>query len=553
MKNYLVSFCLLLIAGATAVSASEKVWIFFEDKGPALKKSGWTRVAAELSERAKSRRAKVTPTGRRLVDQTDRPVYQPYLNKLTEFDIQPVVVSRWLNAASVRVSPEQKQKLLSETFISHIQPVLRGRRKPVAAKPLSKSLKSMRTLYEYGPSLTQNELINVPETHTLGLTGKDVLIGVFDSGFKTDLPVFEHLNIVDTRDFIYGDNIVENESVDVSSQHNHGTSVLSLIGGFHENWLIAPAFEASFLLAKTEDIKSETEVEEDFWIAAAEWAEQQGADIITTSLGYIDWYEPSDADGDTAPITRAADLAVKKGIVVIASAGNEGNDPWTIVTPPADGDSVIAVGAVDLNGMIAGFSSRGPTADGRIKPDVVAMGSNCTLVRASGAYSNNGSGTSYAAPQVAAAVALILQAHPELTPMQVRQALVTTADRFTRPDNIYGFGLIDVLKAVKAFGPVAGLPDTTSFVSQYPNPFYPFQHGSAKFMIDAKSQIPVTIDIHNILGQKIASLHEPGVLGAGQVLMWTPERTPANGIYIYRVKLGDQTSTGKFTVLRKQR
>lgn len=547
--TFIFIFILIVMVSGPLAGESEKVWIFFADKGPRLQKKEWNRLENSLTSRTRARRAKVTPAGELLVDRTDRPVYQPYIDALNKKELEPVVVSKWLNAVSVYITPGQKQDLESLGFVKTIQPVLSGRRQPVIKDQL---YKSETTSYEYGPSLVQNELINIPNVHNMGLTGRGILIGVFDSGFKTDLAAFEHLNIVKTWDFIYDDPIVEDEDVDLPSQHNHGTSVLSLIAGYHEKHLIAPAFEASFLLAKTEDRKSETQIEEDYWIEAAEWAEQLGADIITTSLGYIDWYTPSDADGETAPITRAADLAVKKGVIVVASAGNEGDgdDAWGIITPPADGDSVIAVGAVGPDSMITHFSSRGPAADGRIKPDVVAMGSNCVIANADGTYSLFGRGTSYAAPQVAATAALVLQAHPELTPMQVRQALIMTANRFTRPDNIYGYGLINALKAVNFFGPVEGLPDNSNFVKLYPNPFQRSRHQVINFMINAKEQMPITIKIYNILGQKIDSIHEEAILGKEQILMWAPEQKLASGIYLYHIKLGRQTYTGKFTLFR---
>ena len=551
MKNTLLVFIILAAIAGQLSAEQKKVWIFFKDKGPELSKVGWRQLENSLNPRTLSRRDKVTPAGIPLIDNSDRPVYPPFIKAIKQSGLEPVVISKWLNAVSVYASLEQIQMLKDLSFVKRIQPVLQGKRAPVKNSRLLKPLQSGRAFaYDYGPSLFQNELINVPQVHNMGLTGRNVLIGVFDSGFKTDFPAFEHLDIVQTRDFIYNDPIVENEDVDAPNQHNHGTSVLSLIGAYHESRLVSPAFEASFLLAKTEDVKSETQVEEDYWIAAAEWAEDLGVDIITTSLGYIDWYDPSDADGDTAPITRVADMAVKKGVVVIASAGNEGNDPWTIITPPADGDSVIAVGAVAPGGLIAGFSSRGPTADGRIKPDVVAQGLNCVLLNSNGIYSSNGAGTSYSAPQVAAAAALVLQAHPELTPMQVRQSLVNTADRFTQPDNVYGFGLIDVLEAVTFFGPVEGLADTTRFVKHYPNPFYPHQHQVFNFLVDAKEKLPLTIDIFNILGQKVDTIHETSVLGKEQIIMWNPEQLPSSGIYIYQLKLGGHISTGKFMVLR---
>jgi hypothetical protein len=210
--------------------------------------------------------------------------------------------------------------------------------------------------------------------------------------------------------------------------------------------LIGPAFGADFALAKTEIKLSETQIEEDNWVAGVEWADDLGADIVSSSLGYQDWYTYEDMDGNTALCTIAADLAVSKGIVVVNSAGNERITTWYHIIAPADGDSVIAVGAVDLQGGLASFSSAGPTFDGRIKPDVVARGVQTYCAWANGGY-GGASGTSLSAPLVAGVCALLLEIHPDWTPIQVREALWHTASQADDPDNLYGYGIANAAEA----------------------------------------------------------------------------------------------------------
>jgi subtilisin family serine protease len=259
---------------------------------------------------------------------------------------------------------------------------------------------------------------------------------------------------------------------------------MSSLGGFFEGKLIAPAFDVEFYLSKTEDGRTETPVEEDYWLEALEWMEAKGIEVLSSSLIYKPYDDPNDdynykdMDGNTTVIVRAADMAAHLGIVVLNSMGNERQtDPPSIVSPP-DGDSVIAVGAVDSAGIIAYFSSNGPTSDGRTKPDVVAMGVDVytakseTITRNDSTYGYS-SGTSFSCPITAGVCALILSAHPELTPMQVRDALRNTADKNNNPDNVFGWGLINAYEAVLYHGgfisnkPEIALEDGYNIISIY--------------------------------------------------------------------------------------
>ncbi len=455
----------------------QKYWVFFKDKPAAhLNKTAWQNIAKEaISERALKRRAKVRARAN-LIDKHDLPVGESYLLALKNLGYEPLVISNWLNAASFRLRDDQVREVAKLPFVAEVKKVAGAfyRPQPVEAPAPRLSQKPGAHTLDYGLSFTQNNLINIPAVHDLGITGKGVWIGLLDSGFKhRGHEVFEHLDLIAERDFINNDDVTENEEgQDTPSQHNHGTQTLSTVAGFKEGQLIGAAFGASFLLAKTEIIPVEIPQEEDNWVAGIEWLESQGVDVVSSSLGYIDFYTPEQMDGNTAVTTRAADLAVSRGVVVVNSAGNERSNPnWRIIIAPADGDSVIAVGAVNSSGSLAAFSSGGPTADGRIKPDVVAMGVSVFTALpltegfpSSYAFAN---GTSFSCPLTAGVAALILSTHPHLTPMEVRDALRQAADRANNPDNDFGWGLVDAYQAVLFHGPAfSNSPATTVDFSQ---------------------------------------------------------------------------------------
>ncbi len=462
-------FYLFVLTNSSAQETPpEKYWVFFKDKQvqDLSKSNALLDVAkAKISPRALKRRAKIKKSGD-LIDKRDLPVSTDYLNRLEDLGYKPAVITNWLNAASFYLEPSDIKKLKELTFVREIRPVGRAAKKPVPQdfeSPPTKLEKPANHDLDYGFSLTQNELMSVPKVHDLGITGKGVWIGMLDTGFKhTDHEAFENLNLIAEFDFINNDNVTENEeNQDVPGQHNHGTQTLSTVGGFKEGQLIGSAFGASFLLAKTEILQDEIPAEEDNWVAGIEWLENQGVDIVSSSLGYLNFpnqsfYSPADMDGNTAVTTMAADIAVSRGVVVVNSAGNEGNVAWRIIIAPADGDSVIAVGAVNSDATLASFSSVGPSADGRIKPDMVAMGTNVRVAfpstdKLTSPYNFN-NGTSFSCPLTAGVAALVLSAHPHLTPLEVRDALRMTADRAGNPDNLFGWGLVNAYDAVLFHG-----------------------------------------------------------------------------------------------------
>jgi hypothetical protein len=282
-----------------------------------------------------------------------------------------------------------------------------------------------------------------------GVRGAGVRIAILDTGFETELAAFDGVSVVAQRDFVFGDTVVRNEAADEPHASRHGTEVWSLLAAGLPTQIVGIAPDAEYILAKTEDVRSETRVEEDNYVAALEWADSLGADIITSSLSYLQFpedgfgYNFSDLNGDVAVTTVAADSAVARGIVVVTAVGNEGARFRSLSTP-ADGDSVIAVGAEDSLGILTGFSSRGPTADGRLKPDLTAPGQSVFVINptATSGFSR-ADGTSFSTPIIAGTIALIRELHPTLTPTAILEALKRTGNNRANPDSSRGWGRPD--------------------------------------------------------------------------------------------------------------
>lgn len=429
---------------------TQAVWVFLRDR------EGAPPAVTGITPRALSRR-QVRGSGP-LVTDGDRPLSAGYVAQVTREVTRVRHASRWLNAVSVDATPAQVAALRALPFVESVDLVARFQRKPESDSPAARasSTRRSRAAIDYGPSLGQLSQIGVPELHAIGLSGEGVIVAVLDSGFDNlTHEAFASMKILAQYDFVNGDLDVANGRD--RGEGSHGTSTLSVVGGFADGMLVGPAYGAYFLLAKTEDTTRETPVEEDHWAAAAEWAEAAGADVISSSLGYLTYdtgfrsYTAAQMDGNTAISTRAADLAAERGVVVVNSAGNDGFDSThNTLGAPADGHGVIAVGAVDSTGRRTSFSSVGPSADGRIKPDVAAQGQS-VLAASSGTSTSYRyvSGTSFSCPLTAGVAALLLQAHPEATAEQVRAALRGSGSQSSAPNNLLGWGIVNASRAVE--------------------------------------------------------------------------------------------------------
>lgn len=434
-----------LVSGNDHKDESKFYWIFFTDKNISAVNLTESMLTDVLSRESIRKKRDMGYSWHK----SDLPVHSAYIAALKDRGIKIRRQSRWFNAVTAALTPGQLEQISILPFVKNIQPVGRFKLKPeiISEIPVSKK----HTQSDYGESFAQNELIGIPAMHSRGMDGSGIRIALFDTGFRWTHQALSHVNIIAARDFVENDGDVTGEY-----GYTHGTQVLAILAGYDPGYLIGPAWNAEYILGKTEDIWSEKHVEEDNWVAAAEWADSLGADIISTSVGYNifdsgeESYTYEDMDGNTAIITRGADMAVKKGMVVIASAGNEGTNSWEHIIAPADGDSVLAIGGTNSKGQVWDSSSRGPSADGRIKPDLMAQAKDVLSVSSivNDKYVNV-TGTSFSSPLAAGAAALVLQLLPGITPMQLADTLKRTATRSAKPDNVYGYGLINLQKLLE--------------------------------------------------------------------------------------------------------
>lgn len=439
-------------------------WVYFTDKGPneALRNSVPLSV---VSQRSLQRRQKARQP-ESIVDYSDLPVAQAYVDLVRPLVIRIRQHTKWFNGVSVVASKSQIIEVARLSFVRQVELVARFRRSPELTEPSAGagdqpfSQPDGIFSFNYGLSFNQNNQINVPAVHDLGNYGQGVVVGVFDNGFRLlTHEAFDSLRsrIIATYDFVdHKVSVVPNNPS--TGFGAHGVNTLSTIGGFKSGQLIGPAFGATYILARTENDSSETPMEEDNWVAAIEWADSIGVDVTSTSLGYLDYDPPytswtwEDMDGNTTAITRAADVAVSKGIIVVNSAGNEGyNASHNTLGAPADGDSVLSVGAVTSAGVRSSFSSVGPTTSvpPRIKPDVMAQGSTVRVASATnpGSYGST-QGTSFSCPLAAGVAALIVHARPTDSPMEIMNVMRATASNASAPNNLIGWGILNTLAAL---------------------------------------------------------------------------------------------------------
>jgi serine protease AprX len=532
-----------------------KYWVFFADKPAVAEK------VSHVTPRALARRA---ARASRIPSDLDGPVSERYVAAVGRAGATPLVRSRWLNAVSVRMSEAVAEQVRALPHVREVRPVgistepegviaaLNPLFSPRAAPgPLAYRL-------DYGPSLTQLELVNAVPGLEAGINGQGVLLGIIDTD-AGDLthPALSHFlapGRLKGRQNLTGFDecrVTPSAGCDGSL---HGQSVLSMAAGFAPGNLIGPAYGADLILAHTEYTPTETNQEEDNLVAGLEWMESQGVDVVNISLGYSVFdagqvsYTTADLDGNTAVSTRAADLAAGLGVAIVASAGNEGNGAWFFVTSPADGDSVIAIGAVDGAGVRASFSGHGPTADGRIKPDVSAMGQAVVVASTTG-FSSFGNGTSFSSPMVAGIVAQMLQINPTMDPIQVRDILTSTASKASTPDNNLGYGIVDAQAALAAAEALTisvetVLPSTILAVSAYPNP----STGPVTLEVRLIRTVDVRIEVFDILGRVVSRADWPSLSGGTHHLALSlPAR--AAGWYGYRVTAGTDVLNGALSLL----
>lgn len=455
------------------------VWVEFTDKG----ETGPSDLARRLAEaeaaltprcRARRERAHVRP----LVDYLDLPLEPRYVEALRAHGFVPYGASRWFNRVAVHTAGGRLEELAALPFVRRLRPVelVRQASRPAPGPDLARlppgaagATNAQWVVQDYGRNFNAAFQLNVPAVHDSGYIGTGVLVCILDAGFNY-YDKQEALRTVSVpywrrRNFPDGTYTVQDT---LDSGWSHGTWVMGCIAGNLPGAYLGTGYGAHFALARTEITSSETPIEMVYWGMGAEWADSLGADLISSSLGYFqfdnsaDNYTYSDMDGHTTTVTRAAEIAASKGILVVDAVGNEGTSPWHYLIAPSDanGDSLIAAGAVDAGGNVASFSSYGPSADLRIKPDLAARGVSDTVVSASGDPQGYTvlSGTSFATPLLAGLAACLLQARPQWTPTQVIRALRETASRANNPDDREGYGIPDGLAALRWIPDTVGGP-----------------------------------------------------------------------------------------------
>lgn len=516
-----------------------------------------------LSERAIARRK----NQKIAIDETDLPVNPAYIDSIQS--VKNVTVlddSKWLNQVCIATADSSAlEKINGFSFVIKTQPVKRlvslTERKDYINKidknKLNEQIKNIATplsvqgnSYSYGSSFNQIHIHNGEYLHDLGFHGQGMLIAILDAGFYhyLSLPAFDSVNlknqVLDTYDF------VQNEK-SVDEDHYHGMMCFSIIGANIPGQLVGTAPGANFLLYRSEDAASEYPVEEQYWIAAAERADSAGADVISTSLGYNEFDNPvfnytyANMDGHTSMIAKAASMAAKKGMIVLAAAGNEGDNTWHYITTPADADSILSVAAVDGSGIVAPFSSFGPSSDGRIDPTSASVGSGTALSTTTGSI-GSGNGTSFATPNLAGLVTCLWQAFPDFTNMEIIQAVEKSSSIYNTPDNRIGYGIPDFKKAYNTLAEQRLLKNAHQIllhtnIKVFPTPF----HNNFIVLIKPKSTSTATFRLYDAVGKLYLTRQIPITKDAVQEINFNSLATLQNGIYILRFSDGKNKQSFK--------
>ncbi len=551
---YTLAVLFFLATGLLAQEQKHVVFLKDKENNP----YSLTNPEAFLTQRSIDRRVKSNIS----LDLKDLPVTPTYVDQIKATGAVVVYTLKWFNGVVVNTNdPTVLAAIAALPFVDHIDQVLT--KKPlqvggvsgvkqmneippyILTKPASVVASKSTGSLSYGQAFNQVHMISVDGLHDLGFSGQGMMIAILDAGFYhvDQIHAFDSLwdnnQILGTRDFnIPGNNVFGDD------MHTHGTSVLSTIGANLPGQIVGTAPHASFWLIRTEVADYEALIEEYNWAGGAEFADSLGADVINSSLGYTTFDNPlfnhtyADMDGNTTPVTRAADMATSRGMMVVNAAGNEGGSSWQYIGAPADGDSVLSIGAVDAGGHYASFSSTGPTADGRIKPDVMAQGQGTTVVDGSG-WVVQGSGTSFASPIMAGAMACLWQSTPLFSAQVLRDAVRNTASKASTPNNLYGYGIPNMMNAMLLLSAPSRTPEMKQPFTLFPVPF----SSAPTLSSTLPKPEPVKLEILSVSGQMI-STRSFDVNNASAIVLGDFDLMPA-GLYFIRI-----SSTSGQQVLR---
>ena len=467
MNKLLLVFTLLVLQSNYA---QEHAWVYFTDKPDEV--NALANPLTMLSQRALDRRTRQGI----VLDYKDVPLSNNYYNQIAaQSGILVRTKSKWLNAVHVYGNQVDIDALSSLSFVQDIEFADKNLNTRTSNKGNlihHKNKFEALTTYNYGGSFNQANQIRVDYLHEQNFTGTSMIIAILDAGFPGVDTFSAFQRIRDNNQILGGYNFVD-RSPNIYQDNRHGMSVLSTIAGFVDGELVGTAPDAKFYFFTTEDNSGETPLEESLWVEAAEKADSLGVDIINTSLGYQDFDESrydhvySDMDGNTTFNARGANVAVERGMIVVVAAGNDGNNTYFNISTPADATNVFTIGAVDELGDIVGFSSYGPSYDNRIKPDVCAKGSATTIIDAFGDVAT-GSGTSYASPIMAGAIACFWEAYPNKTNFEIMQMIRESAHLYNNPTNQEGYGIPNFKNAYQTAASISN--ECISNLNIYPNP-----------------------------------------------------------------------------------
>lgn len=546
-----ISFLLIamLFAQLTAFSQTGKYLVLLRDK--ANSPYSVSKPEQFLSARSIQRRQKQNIA----VLERDLPVNPTYVTQLQQAGAKIWFSSRWLNAVLIEANDATLAAVQKLSFVKGLE-FNRALSKPQSvSEPRVNSVKKFSTAQtvaadpplDYGVSVDQITQIGVDKMHQQGYHGENILIGVLDAGFQNAdkvsflKPLFDEKRIVSTYDFV-------NKETSVYEDDSHGLEVLSAIAATTDKQLYGTAYKASFILLRTEDAPTEKQIEEANWLFGAEYADSAGVDVINSSLGYFEFddaasnYTYQNMDGKTALCTRAAQIATETGMVVVASAGNEGGSPWHYIGTPADGASVLAIGAVTQAGQRASFSSFGPSADGRVKPDLAARGQGDVVGKPNGSIGLQ-NGTSIAAPLITGLAAGFWQANPTLTAAQVTEVLRRSGSQFSSPNNELGYGIPNFERAstiAKSLGVLAVDPGTIPLLL-FPNPFNDLEPLSIQ-LEGINPGTPIDASLTDLSGRL---LWQKRYTLSGTASFVLPDLSLLAGAYVLTLVSGDKKRTLK--------
>jgi len=519
------------------LKAQEDAWVFFVDKENVS--SAIANPITILTQKAIDRKNRHGVA----IDVRDVPVNESYVSQIKNVSgVSVLAKSKWFNAVHVRGNQSDIEALKNLSFVSLVDFADNSLNQTKSLKQKQKDkLEGVLTTFNYGDAANQIEMFNGDELHQLNYTGLGMTIAVLDSGFPNvnTISAFQRVrnagNILGTYDFVNRDT-----NVYTSTTSNHGTLVLSDMAAYVQDEFVGTAPDASYYLFITEDATSETPVEESYWVEAAERADSLGVDIINTSLGYSDFdgtkydYSQSDMDGTTTFISRGANIAFEKGLLLVTSAGNSGN--WG-VTAPADSPNVFTVGAVDASGDYVNFSSVGTMYQTTQKPDVVGQGGLSYVITENNVIAR-ANGTSFSAPILAGGIACLWQAVPNKTNAEIMQLVRESASQYSSPDNFLGHGIPNLQTALDVALSVASNATDEFEVVLFPNPVR-----ETLYIKLASEEAVASVHLFNTLGENINSYMLTSDAVSIDVSAF------AKGLYILKV---ETNSTSKIFKIIKQ-